>query len=418
MVGAAILPALLIAAPLPKLAVSPLAVGDGVSPGTVKLVGEAVSSELRRQKSFAVLTYDELQTVLSHEQLKQLVGCADAGCFANVGNAAGADALVGGSLGQVGTSWIVTLKIIDVKKVTVAAVSDRRIKGGTLDDVLDQLPGMVGELVEGAVKRMGATDEPAAVTPVTAAPAGVPLPVAWAERALTRPVAVEQLRFFTDGKGHFLAFVPESRYSGPIFAGGENALHLQRVTGGGADSGRGVWNAVFWEPRVRNRGQAQVAVTPAGVTMHCGEASVDYGAVSAAEGARLRHEAKLFDVRWQRAAIYIARDDSGTYFLVDQAREPEGNTDYRLFVGPRGRVEYLPLSDVILDAESAIFLADRGRFIVRRKGEREEAVWAVGAGQQPLTLMDLYAQAPSIYTTLGVYAGQKLGTACDPHLAP
>ena len=40
----------------------------------------------------------------------------------------------------------------------------------------------------------------------------------------------------------------------------------------------------------------------------------------------------------------------------------------------------------------------------------------MGDAQQPLTVMDLFQQAPLIYTELGAYTGQALGTPCDPYL--
>ncbi len=402
-------------APLPKLAVAQLQGGDGTTPGMVKIVGEAMASELRRRKSFQVLTHDELQTLLSHEQLEQLLGCGDATCYARIGNAAGAQALAFGSLGRVGQSWIVTLKIIEVARARVVAVADRRIKDGTVDDLLDQLPGMAGELVEGAVAQMKATEPASAV--VTTAPLVAErqaLPQAGADRPYAGPLTPAQLTFLTDGKGHLVAVNPAGRYDGPIFAGDAGGLYEQRLASGGSNGAK--WSAGFWDPRVQDGWRRSLDCSAEGCKLQCGDQAISLTPVDARTGKALAREAKLLAPRWLRAAIHLARDDTGVYYLIDQAREPRNNTDYRLFVGGKGSLEHQPLRDAIIDRQSEIFISDRGRLIIRRGPEQATAAWAVGSGEQPLTLMDLWQQAPMIYTTLGVYSGQRLGTACDPYL--
>lgn len=403
---------LLDATPL-KLAVAPMRGGDGATDGMLTMIGEAVTSELRRQKTFDALTYGELKTVLTHEQLSELVGCANASCYADIGSVAGAHALLTGSLGKVGSSWLVNLKVIDVKAVKLVASADRRVKSGKIDDVLDQLPGMVTELVEAASGRMHTTPVPASVAVVSTSSTPPPLPLAGQEVPITDAALVAKLRVVTDGKGLYIAFDPEGRYSGPLFAGDSHGLYRQRLTGGGAE-GDVRWDTIFWEPRVTERWRASFEVKQGSASLRCNEQVVPYSAVSETEAKRLLAKIPLFDVRWQRAAVFIARDDTGNYYYVDQALTPEGNSDYRLFVGTKGKVEYLPLNDAINDGESSLFISDRGRFIVRRNGP--EAAWAVGDSEKRLTMLNLYQQAPMIYTTLGAYRDQRLATPCDTYL--
>ncbi len=401
---------------LPKLAVAPLGAGDGTTPGMLKMVGENVAAELRRSKSYTVLTYDELQALLSHEQLTQLLGCTDTVCLATLGSAAGADLLATGSLGKVGSSWLISLKAIDVKSAKVAAMADRRLKGGTVDAVLDQLPGMVAELVEGLAK----TQLPTGAVPVTATAtvsATTPMPAAWAERPLLPPPPVAELLLLTNGKGHYLALLPSGRYDGPLFGGSANQMFLQRLTGGGA-SGDAEWSAVIWEPRVRERWRGQLSIKDGNATLQCGETVTSYVPVTAAESKQLKATIQWFDVRWQRHAVAIARDDAGSYYFIDQALVPEQNDDYRLFIGTKGKLATVPLLDVVSDRNSRLYLTDTGRLAWQWENGNEHARLIIGASERPLTVMDLYEQAPMIYTTLGVYAGQHLGTLCDPYLEP
>jgi TolB-like protein len=404
---------LALAAPRPTLIVTPLSQGDGATAGMTQMLGETFVGELRRQSSYQVLSYAELGSLLSHEQTKDLIGCSNTACWSEIGAAAGAQTLATGSVGKVGTTWVVALKLIDAQGVRVLASADRRIGRQSSDALLPVIPPMVSELLEQA-KRVASESAPPRPA---AAVVGNPPPAAFKDEPFAASVAAEKLAWLTDGKGHYLAYDPEKLYRAAVFAGSAERLYAQRVIGGG-QSGKQKWSFVFWEPRAKERWRGGFKAEGDTFELQCGETAIQYHPVASKQVARLAANAVLLAVRWQRHAVLLARDDTGRYFFVDQALAPRGNTDYRLFVGTRGKVRHLPLDDAIVDGPFSIFISAEGRFIVRRKGRDQEAAWAVGEVEKPLTLMNLYQQAPMVYTSLGAYAGQALGTACDPHLAP
>lgn len=401
-----------LAAP-PKLAVAPLDAGDGTTRGMVELMGESIAAELRRQQTFQVLTYDELRAVLNHEELEQLLGCSDAKCLATAGDAAGADALLTGSLGKVGQSWIIALKIIDVGDIKVVAAADRRAHDGTVDDILDELPGLAAELVEMASRRRAAKRSPGP-TPAAAGTSTKrhPLPSARKDVAFADAEALEGLKVVTDGNGHHVAFAPKSRYQGPLFAGTKSRLYAQVLHGGGA-KGDKRWSAVFWDPRVPSGAKRQFVMREGAYSLHCGEHVIELQPLAPERQAHVLGRAKFLKAPWQRTAKHIARDDMGNFYFADRARS---SPDYRVFVGRRGDVAYLPVQDAIVDHQSAIFITERGRLIFKGDGAQRQAWWAVGQSKQALTPLSLYRKAAMIYTRLGAYAGQALGSACDPYL--
>ncbi|MBI3178172.1 MAG: hypothetical protein HYZ27_00840, partial [Deltaproteobacteria bacterium] len=234
---------LLVSAPIVKIAVPPLAPGDGTTPAMLGSLSEAIASELHKRGGYEVLTYQDIQAVLSHEQAKDAVACNEVACYAEMGNALGVAELVTGSLGRVGTSWLLNLKIVDVRAVQVVSAADRRIKGGTLDDVLDVLPALVAELTGPNRK------EPAVVAQAAppSLPAPGPLPVAWADRPLADPALLARLVVLTNGKGHYLAYDAKGDLYGPLFAGSATALYKQRVSGGGRNDSEKSFDQVFWE---------------------------------------------------------------------------------------------------------------------------------------------------------------------------
>ncbi|MBI3180296.1 MAG: hypothetical protein HYZ27_11585, partial [Deltaproteobacteria bacterium] len=164
---------------------------------------------------------------------------------------------------------------------------------------------------------------------------------------------------------------------------------------------------------VRDRWRASFEGKAGTHTLRCNEATESYKRLSPKEVKAWAKKARLHDVRWQRQAVFIARDDNATYYLVDQAREPEGNRDYRLFIGTKGKLAHVSLNDAIVDAESTLYVSAAGKLAVTERYDGATAVWKSGNGDTSLTVLDLFTQAPFVYTELGVYSGQALGSACD-----
>src|SRR5512138_2912451 len=137
--------ALILSAPV-KVAVMPVTSGEGVPGKTAEAVTGAVTAEVRKRSGGQVITQQEITTLLSLEQQKAMMGCQNDACFAELGGALGVDRVVSGDLSRLGESWLFHLKLLDPAKAQVLVTSDRRLRGGTIDDVLDALPAMVGEL--------------------------------------------------------------------------------------------------------------------------------------------------------------------------------------------------------------------------------------------------------------------------------
>src|SRR5512137_287500 len=148
----------------------PITAGEGVPASTAAAVTEALAAEVRKRSGAEVITRKEIEAVLSLEAQKQMLGCQTDACIAEIGGALGVERLVAGDLARLGESWLFHLKVVETGKVKVAAQSDRRIRGGTIDDVLDALPPMVAELFPGVGPALPAA-QPAAPPPAPAAPA-------------------------------------------------------------------------------------------------------------------------------------------------------------------------------------------------------------------------------------------------------
>jgi hypothetical protein len=418
--------ALVLTAPA-RIAVLPVVPGEGVTEKTATALTEALAAEVRKKAGAEVITQREINTVLSLERQKAMMGCASDACMAELGGALGVERLVNGDIARVGESLMVHFRLVEVARVRVAAQADRRLRKGSLDDLLDALPAMVAELFPGAAQpaaeppRAAADPQPGAGSEqvgTAAGPRPAPpraLPPPWVEEPERVSAEVlEKLALWEDGSGSYLAADPTD-LDAPVFAGGARKLHRLRVGGGSLNGAEQTGDRSFWEPRAG--GRASFRYTPAEARLSCGQREFPFRRVPAMEARKLLSRADLLAPRWRRIPHLLARDDEGTYFYVDGARRADGDPadppDYRLYVGKKGSLARVELSDAIQDAGGWVFLTTGGRLVARQQGRKFAVEWGAGNTRIALTWLDPADQGPLIYRDLGVYAGQQLGTACD-----
>ena len=135
----------------PKLAVLDLQ-GKGVDRGTVETLSEVVTVSLKKLGVFDIISRSDIQQMLNFEESKQLVGCtASSECMAEVGGALGVARLVSGSVGKVGSSFVITLTLVDTKTARVIERESRT--ADTEEKLLAEVDGaarfLVRSLLEG-----------------------------------------------------------------------------------------------------------------------------------------------------------------------------------------------------------------------------------------------------------------------------
>src|SRR5687768_9111212 len=99
----------------PKLAVLDLE-AKGVDKDTAQTITNVISTALKKLGVFDVITRSDIQQMLNFEASKQVVGCsADSACIAEIGGAIGAARLVTGSIGKIGSRYVLGLVLFDTK---------------------------------------------------------------------------------------------------------------------------------------------------------------------------------------------------------------------------------------------------------------------------------------------------------------
>ena len=102
-----------------KISLMDLKAESGIDPGVVSLLYELVLTEFQTYSNLSVISKADISSMVQFETEKELAGCTDSSCMAEIGGALGVDKIVMGSIGKLGSSYVVTLKLINIKKATV-----------------------------------------------------------------------------------------------------------------------------------------------------------------------------------------------------------------------------------------------------------------------------------------------------------
>ncbi len=147
----------------PKLMLMDLPSDPAFPPNSIKILNSFLAKDFRDQ-GFQVITATDIETVLGVEKQRQLMGCGESSCLAELGGAMGADYIVHGELGSVGHNTAVTLTVNDNRGQGVNQIADV-VKSQDVEAILDALGHDVGKLVQPLRDsgRLVRTDAPQAV---------------------------------------------------------------------------------------------------------------------------------------------------------------------------------------------------------------------------------------------------------------
>ncbi len=226
-------------------------------------------------------------------------------------------------------------------------------------------------------------------------------------------VSAFKLTVGTDGKKHYAVWDPEKMFDGALFYGDDKALYQVPVRGGSGDDSK--HEANFWDPRIKNTADALVLKANKELVVTCNDQDkpAKFTALSAEEGQKILEGAKILSRRFLRMPEKLMRDDKANYYFIDRFRSnDDSRRDFRLFMGPRGKMKMQPLKDIIDDTEGMIFSTKTGELrLVTGRDPR----WVQGKKEVKLinVPLDETSNVRLVYLDLGVYDGQPLGTPCD-----
>lgn len=167
-----------------KIAVLPTRVETSAQDQVPELFDDLFLSALQKAGDFDVVGQDDINQLLSFDRMKELAGCEDVSCFAEIGGALGVEGLVALKVSRLDGEWVVAGKRFDLEEVRVAARTTELIRGDA-KALIRAIPGIAEKLAPadgtGDVTRPAATpppivgaspprDEPPYVRPATVQP--------------------------------------------------------------------------------------------------------------------------------------------------------------------------------------------------------------------------------------------------------
>ncbi|OIN97590.1 hypothetical protein AUJ66_02585 [Candidatus Desantisbacteria bacterium CG1_02_38_46] len=106
----------LVSAQEPKTtaAVIDLQAEEGVSQSVARMLSDYLRAQLFNTQKFIMVTRENMEQILKEQQF-QLAGCTSEECIVQAGQLLGVRKMFTGFVGKVGTTYLITLKIIDVE---------------------------------------------------------------------------------------------------------------------------------------------------------------------------------------------------------------------------------------------------------------------------------------------------------------
>jgi hypothetical protein len=237
---------------------------------------------------------------------------------------------------------------------------------------------------------------------------------AFANDPKPKPVDISPFRaklvVLEDGQGGTYVVLPDAADT-RVWYGTGNTLYeqfLDRYSGNGD-----AWQIAAWAPRVTNLQPGLMQRKDDG-SYHrwCGDTDLPLKIVTADRVKTILSRVQIMTPYTIRISYLLARDDAGTYYYVDRLRKAFGGGGYRVFVGKKGAMKQLPLTDVATDVAGDVFATQTGEMrFVHDTGEKQTASWVHGNDKSALSLVDLDVSSRLIFKDLGIYT--FLGTICD-----
>lgn len=119
---------------------------EGVSVGEADIIADRLRGDLFNTGKASMMEREQMQQILKEQGFQQSGACTDEACMVEIGQLLGVERLISGSIGKLGSLFLVNLRSIDVQTAKIIAVVSVDIKGG-IEDVVKYLPNIAQQLV-------------------------------------------------------------------------------------------------------------------------------------------------------------------------------------------------------------------------------------------------------------------------------
>lgn len=136
----------------------------GIDPDLIPTLTEVLSVEIAELGIVKVIAGRDIEAMLGFEKQKDVVGCTDAACLAEIGGALGVDRVVAGHIGKVGSTFVVNIKLINIRAAETEGRVYETVRGevdALIDSIRDSVHKLFAKQIAAKAAASGATAKPA-----------------------------------------------------------------------------------------------------------------------------------------------------------------------------------------------------------------------------------------------------------------
>jgi hypothetical protein len=127
--------------------------GSGMDAGEVKTLSDALRNSIIDNNVYTVLERGKMDVILKEQGFQQSGACTNDACAVEMGQLLGVDAMILGSIGKVGKTYSMTVRILDLSTGRILRSASQFYKG--------EIDGLLTETIQGIAKKICVADKPA-----------------------------------------------------------------------------------------------------------------------------------------------------------------------------------------------------------------------------------------------------------------
>lgn len=128
-----------------NVAVLNLKVADGVTAGEAEIISDRLRAELFNTGNVSIMEREEMKQILAEQGLQQSGACSDEACMVQTGKLLGVQQIIAGSIGKVGSMYLINLRMFDVSTGKLIRAISRDLNG--IDVIVNNLPDISESLL-------------------------------------------------------------------------------------------------------------------------------------------------------------------------------------------------------------------------------------------------------------------------------
>lgn len=149
----------------PNIAVMSLKSVSGISSGEAILMADRIRAEFFNSGRVNVMEREQMSTILAEQGFQQSGACIDDKCMVEVGQLLGVQIIVSGSVGLLGSTYMLNLRAVDVRTGRMVASVSRDAKDN-LDNLVEEIGNITEDLLDRVVEKPRVAQKTATTTVV------------------------------------------------------------------------------------------------------------------------------------------------------------------------------------------------------------------------------------------------------------